>query len=67
MIFHFQKCTCNNIRNAKQYERLSGSIVFFPWLLQVQFVISVVEVYPLQRFNLELCQHLEDFATLFSG
>ena len=58
MIFHFQKCTCNNIRNAKQYERFSGSIVFFPWLLQVQFVISVIEVYRLQRFDLELCQHL---------
>ena len=29
MIFHFRKCTCNNISNAKQYESLSASILFF--------------------------------------
>ena len=58
MIFHFHKYTCNNIRNAKQYEGLSVSILFFPWLLYVKFMISVVEAYRLQRCNLDTCQHL---------
>ena len=59
MIFHFQKCTCNNIRNAKQYEGLSGSILFFLCLLHVRFMISVIEAYSLQRCNLDPCQHLK--------
>ena len=29
VIFHFQKCTCKNIRNVKQRESLSASVVFF--------------------------------------
>ena len=58
MIFHFQKCTCNKIRNPKQYESISASILFFRWLLQVRFAISVVEAYHLQRCNLDHCLHL---------
>ena len=58
MIFHFQKCTCNYIRNAKHYEGLSASVLFFPWLLYVRFMISAVEAYRLQRCNLDSSQHL---------
>ena len=56
MNFHFQKCTCNNIRNAKQYEGLSASILFYPWLVYVRFMTSDVEAYRLQRCNLDPCQ-----------
>ena len=48
LMLYFQKRTCKNIRNAKQYENLSAWIAFFPWLLHVIFAISVAEAYRLQ-------------------